>query len=108
MDANSALANFVMSQHAYNQVYDMEEAFQGMKEETPSEQSKKKVFSTKLDQKYEELLMYSLRAYELYSAGLDKDAKNNCRKALNQLISYYQKKKQGDRVAYYQEKLRNL
>jgi hypothetical protein len=107
-DANSALANFIMSQHVYNQVYDMEEALRGMKEDTPAEQARKKTFSSKLDQKYEELLTYSLKAYELYSKNLTAENKDYCRKTLNQLIAYYQKKKQGDRVSYYEDKLKAL
>lgn len=105
-DANSALANFIMSQHVYNQVYDMEEALRGMKEDTPAEQARKKTFSSKLDQKYEELLTYSLKAYELYSKKITPENKNYCRKTINQLIAYYQKKKQGDKVSYYEDKLK--
>lgn len=108
IDVNSAMANFVMSQHVYNQVYDMEEALKTMKEDTPAEGAKKKTFSSKLDQKYEELLSYSLKAYELYSKDVKPGNKEYCRKALNQLIVYYQKKKQGERVSFYQEKLKEL
>lgn len=107
-DPNSAMANFVMSQHVYNQVYDMEEALRSMKEDTPAEQLKKKTFSAKLDQKYEELLTYSLKTYDLYSLNLNPETKTNCRKVLNQLIAYYQKKKLGDKVSFYQEKLKGL
>lgn len=108
IDGNSAIANFVMSQHVYNQVYNMEETLRGLKEDTPAEQTKKKTFASKLDQKYEELLTYSLKAYELYIKDAGVETKEYCRKALNQLIVYYQKKKQGDKVAYYEEKLKDL
>jgi hypothetical protein len=108
IDPNSAMANFVMSQHVYNQVYYLEEDLHGMKEDTPVEQSKKKTLSSKLDQKYEDLLTYSQKAYDLYSQDPKAENKDNCRKVLNQLITYYQKKRQGDKVNYYQEKLRNL
>ena len=107
-DPNSAMANFVMSQHVYNQVYDMEEILRDMKEDTPADQTKKKTFSTKLDQKYEDLFTYSLKAYDLYSQNLNAETKPNCRKVVNQLITYYQKKKQGDKVNFYQEKLSGL
>lgn len=107
-DANSAMANFVMSQQVYNQVYDLEQQLRQMKEDTPAEQAKKKTFSAKLDQKYEELLTYSLKTYEIFKQHPKPETKNNCRKALNQLIAYYQKKKQGDKVSYYQEKLKAL
>jgi hypothetical protein len=108
VDPNSAMANFVMSQHVYNQVYDMEESLREMKEDTPAEQNKKKTVSSKIDTKYEELLTYSLKAFDLYSQNSQPDNKSNCRKLVNQLITYYQKRKQGDKVSYYQEKLRNL
>lgn len=104
----SALANFVMSQHAYNQVYFMEDALRGMKDDTPAEQSKKQTLTAKLDRKYEELHTFSLKAYELYIVDLEAETKDNCRKILNQLIIYYQKKKQEDKVVYYQEKLKKL
>ena len=108
MDPGSAMANFVMSQHVYNQVYLMEDALRAMKEDTPAEQAKKKAFSSRLDQKYEELLIYSLKAYDIYSQKPEAETKNNCRKVLNQLIAYYQKKKQGEKVNYYLEKLKSL
>ena len=108
MEPNSAMANFVLSQHVYNQVYFMEDALRGMKEDTPAEQAKKKTLSSKLDQKYEELFAYSLKAYELYSQDAKPETRDNCRKVLNQLIAYYQKKKLADKVSYYQEKLKDL
>lgn len=108
INANSAMANYVMSQHVYNQVYDMEEALSGMKENTPADQSKKKTYVAKLDQKYEELFTYSLKAYELYSQNPDAEAKQNSRKLLNQLIAYYKKRKQTDKANYYQDKLKAL
>jgi hypothetical protein len=107
VNPGSALANAVMSQHVYNQVYDMESDLRTMKEDTPAEQAKKKASVGKLDQKYEELLVYSQRAYELYSdKDLQTDEKANYRKAVNQLALYYQKKKQADKALYYQQKLK--
>ncbi len=107
-DSNSVMGNFIMSQHVYNQVYDMEELMREMKEDTQAEQTKKKTFSAKLDLKYEELLKYSLKAHDLYSVDIKSENRDSYRKVLNQLIAYYQKRKQGDRVNYYQERLRQL
>jgi hypothetical protein len=85
----------------------MESDLRTMKEDTPAEQAKKKASVGKLDQKYEELLVYSQRAYELYSdKDLQNDEKANYRKAVNQLALYYQKKKQADKALYYQQKLK--
>jgi len=108
IEPNSALANFVMSQHAYNQVYYLEDAFRGMKEDSNEEQSKKKAISAKLQQKYEDLYKYSLKAYERYMLDLKAETKDNCKKVLTQLIVYFQKTNQSERVKYYQERLRNL
>jgi hypothetical protein len=108
IDPNSAIANFVMSQHVYNQVYDIEDALRALKEDNPADQTKKKTLAVKLDQKYADLLSYSSRAYERYSQDPKPETKENCRKLLNQLITCYQKKAQWDKVNYYQEKLSTL
>jgi hypothetical protein len=107
VNPNSALATSVMSQHVYNQVYEMGSDLKIMKEDTPAEQAKRKALVAKLDQKYEELLNYSLKAYELYTGqDLKPEEKANYKKALNQLVIYYQKKKQPERVQFYQQKLK--
>lgn len=106
MDPNSALANFVMSQHLYNQVYEMEELYAEMKENTPAEEAKKKAFGLKLDQKYEELLSYGTKAFDLYAA--DVKGREKCHKLCNQIIACYQRKKQGDKVNYWKEKLKDF
>ena len=108
IDPNSAMANFVMSQHAYNQVYYLEDALRRMKDDSADEQGKKKAAFAKLDQKYEELHKYSLKAYERYLLDLKPETRDNCKKILNQLIVYYQKTNQVDKVKYYQDRLKNL
>jgi hypothetical protein len=108
IEPTSTMANFVMSQHAYNQVYYLEDAVRGMKEDSNQEQIKRKAISAKLQQKYEELHRYSLKAYEGYMLDLKAETKDNCKKVLNQLIVYYQKINQSERVKYYQERMRNL
>jgi hypothetical protein len=108
IDPNSATANFVMSQHSYNQVYYLEDALRSMKGESAEEQTKMKAVSAKLEQKYEELHKYSLKAYELYTTDLKAETKDNCKKVLNQLVIYYQKTKQADKEKYYLGKLHEL
>lgn len=69
---------------------------------------KRKTFSAKVNQKLDELLTYSLKAYNIYSQAVQTADRSNCQILLNQLISYYQEKKIGDKVAYYQETLKGL
>ena len=108
IDPNSDMANFVMSQHAYNQVFYLEDALRRMKDDSADEQTKKKATNVKLEQKYEELHKYSFKAYERYILDLKPETKDNCKKVLNQLIVYYQKTGQADKVKYYQGRLKNL
>jgi len=107
---NSALANYVMSQHIYNEIYDLEDAQRLVKGTTAADLAKKKDFTTKLNAKYEELLTYSQKAYDLYiqEASTKTSDKANLRKAINQLIDYHQRKNQKDKVTMYQEKLKKL
>ena len=61
--------------------------------------------------KYEDLHNYSLKAYELFGANekdLKAQDKANYRKVTNQLIDYHQRKKQADKVALYQAKLKTF
>jgi hypothetical protein len=107
---NSTLANYVLSQHIYNEIYDLEEALRAVKGTTPADQAKKKDLNAKIDKKFEELYTYSQKAYDLYSAeaSLKAQDKANYRKVINQLIDYYQKKKQTDKATALQAKLKTL
>jgi hypothetical protein len=107
-EPESQLANFVMSQHVYNELYYLDDSLRKMKDDAPGGPAKKKAFSAKVDQKYEELLTYSQKAYELYAGDPRPETKGNCRKAISQLISYYQRKNQPDKVSYYRDKLKEL
>lgn len=110
LNTNSALANYVMGQHVYNQIYDLEDAQRLVKGTTPADVAKRKDFTAKINQKYEELYPYSLKAYDLYSAmtTLKGTDKVNLRKSIDQLIDYHDRKKQADKVAMYQAKLKTL
>jgi hypothetical protein len=104
-------ANFVMSQHVYNVIFDMEESLRLMKGTTPADVSKKKALNEQINKKYEDLYTYSLKAYELFGANekdLKAQDKANYRKVTNQLIDYHQRKKQADKVAMYQAKLKTF
>jgi len=107
---NSALANYVMSQHIYNEIYDLEEAQRAIKGTTAADQAKKKDLTAKLDKKYEDLYTYSQKAYDLYTSDNSMKAqdKANYRKVINQLIDYHQRKKQTDKVTTLQARLKSL
>ncbi|MGZ3850863.1 MAG: hypothetical protein ACXVKI_17160, partial [Flavisolibacter sp.] len=69
-----------------------------------------KEINDKEDKKYEEFYAYAQKAYDQYSqeTTMKTQDKVNYRKVINQLIDYYQRKKQTDKVNFYQEKLKTL
>ncbi|HEX2605818.1 MAG TPA: hypothetical protein VHK91_00500 [Flavisolibacter sp.] len=110
INPNSAVANFVMSQHIYNQIYDFDDEIRKVRGTTAADVAKKKDLNAREDKKYEELYTYSQKAYDLYSNDTNMKAqdKANFRKVIGQLVDYYQRKKQADKVTFYQNKLKSL
>lgn len=107
---NSTLANYVMAQHVYNQIYDLEESLRMVKGTTAADAAKKKDINAKLDKKYEELFTYAQKAYDLYAAEttLKTQDKMNMRKMTEALIDYYNRKKIPEKEAFYKEKLKTI
>jgi tetratricopeptide (TPR) repeat protein len=108
---STAFANYIMAQHIYNEIYDLDDALRLVRGTTPADQAKKKDIIAKTDKRYEEFYPFALKAYELYTqdnAHAKAQDKANYRKVINQLIDYHQRKKQADKVALYQEKLKTL
>ena len=110
LNPNSPVGNYVMAQHIYNKIYDIEDANRAIKGNTPADAAKRKENIAKLNQTYEDLNKYAQKAYDIYSAQTNMKAqdKANYRKVIDQLIEYYQRKKQNDKVAFYQDKLKTL
>jgi len=108
----SELAHYLLSEHYYMQISDIEEDLRNIRGTTAADVAKKKEMNAKLDRKYEELHDASLKAYELFSkADLSKmkiQDKTNYRKVVNQLMDYYTRKKNTERIAFYQNKLKEL
>jgi len=110
LNANSPLANYVMAQHVYNQIYDLEEAQRAIKGTSAADVAKKKDMTAKISQRYEEYYPYALKAYDLYTAmpSMKGSDKVNLRKSIDMLIDYHDRKKQADKVAMYEAKKKSL
>ncbi|MGZ5189595.1 MAG: hypothetical protein ACXWCZ_01175 [Flavisolibacter sp.] len=110
LEPNSAHATFIMSQFYVNQIYDLEDSLRLVRGNTPADQAKKKAINAKLDEKYEGLYTHSQKAYDNFSkeTTLKAQDKANYRKVINQLIDYHTRKKQTDKVAALEEKLKQL
>ena len=110
LDANSAIANYVMAQHIYNQIYDLEDAQRGIRGTTAADQAKRKDITAKLNARYDEIYPYILKAHDLYAAQttMKGSDKVNLRKSIDILIDYHDRKKQADKVAQYQAELKKM
>ncbi|MFL5808863.1 MAG: hypothetical protein ACJ749_05030 [Flavisolibacter sp.] len=106
----TAIGNFVMSQHIFYQVYDLEDALRSVKGTSQADIAKKKDLATKISEKYELFYPYALKSYELYTAEpeLKSQDKANLRKLVGQLADYFDKKNDGEKADFYREKLKNI
>lgn len=108
---NTAFANYIMGQHIYQQIYDLDDQARLLRGNTPAEVAKRKDLNAKQSAKYEELYPYVQKAYDLYTAegsAMKSQDKANYRRLINQLIDYHQRKKQDDKMKFYQDKLKSL
>jgi hypothetical protein len=106
----SAQANYVMTQHIYNDIYDMQQAFNAIKGTKPEDVKKKQELDKKINQRYDDLFTYANAAVQQYEKMTDLKPvdKANYRSVLNQLVDYYTVKKQADKAKIYNDKLKNL
>lgn len=106
----SAQANFVMTQHISNDIYDMQQEYQAIKGTKPEDVKKKQELNKKIDARYEDLFKYANTAVQQYEKMTDLKAvdKANYRSVLNQMVDYYTMKKQADKAKVYNDKIKNL
>ena len=109
-NATSTYANYVMTQHLSNQVYDMQQEYNAIKSTKPEDIKKKQAMNKDIEKKSEEMFAFSNATYELYDKMTDlKPAdKANFRSVTNQLIDYYRMKKQPEKVKALEEKLKTI
>lgn len=110
LNPTSAYANFVMTQHLSNQIYDVQESYNKIKGTKPEDVKKKQAINADINKKYDELFTYASVAHQQYEKMPEMKAgeKANYRIMTNQLIDYYRMKKQMDKVKVYEDKLKTL
>lgn len=104
-------ATYIMSQFYVNRIYDLEDSIRNIKGTTAADVAKKKELNARMDQHYESMYTYTQQAYDSYvkdEASLKAQDKANYRRVINQMIDYYTRKKQNDKVTFYQDKLKQL
>jgi len=103
-------ANFIMSQHLSNQLYDLQQSYSAIKGTKPEDVKKKQDLNKTIEAKYEELFPFTLAAYQEYENNDTlKDAdKANFRNVANLLSDYYRMKKQADKAKVYEDKAKSI
>jgi hypothetical protein len=109
-DPSSTYANFVMTQHLSNQMYDLQQDYNAIKGTKPEDIKKKQAMNNAIEKKAEEMFVYSQAAYNLYDkmADMKSSDKANFKNVTNQLIDYYTMKKQPAKAKVYEDKVKTI
>ncbi len=107
---NSTYANYIMTQHLSNQIYDKQQEYNALKGTKPEDIKKKQAMNKEIEKKSEEMFVFSNNTYQLYDKMTDLKVsdKANFRNIINQMIDYYQMKKQPEKVKVYQARLKTI
>jgi len=103
-------ANMLMVRYLTEQTYKLDDAYKALKGTLPAETAKRKAINAQKAQMNDKILPYAEATYNGYSQkdNLKGSEKGNLRYVTNILIDYYTSKKQMDKVATYQNKLKTL
>jgi hypothetical protein len=106
----TTLGNYLMSRHINNEIADLEEQRRAIKGATPADAARKKDFDAKINQKNDELIVYSQKAADLYGQQSDLKGVDKIyyKEVLRDLVDYYQLKKNTAKVTEYQNKIKQL
>lgn len=111
INANGVEAILLMARHDYNEIYDLQDAIAAIKGTKPDDVKKKNDLSAQMDSKYEEMMKYASKASDILEAkGADMKPveKGSLKVATNLIISYWEYKKDADKVKQYQDKMKSI
>jgi len=106
-DPNSAYAQYVMTQHLSNQIYDLQQSRSAIKGTKPEDMKKRGEMDKQILAKFEEMFPFaskSVAIYEGMGSNLKPVDKANFRNALNNLADYYSVKKNPTESKKYEER----
>jgi tetratricopeptide (TPR) repeat protein len=104
------LVNYLMSRHINNEIADLEEQKRAIKGTAAADVAKKKDIDNQINQRYDELVVYSQKAADLYGQETDLKPidKIYYKQMLQDLVDYYQMKKNTAKVTEFQNKIKQL
>lgn len=110
LDPNNASANLLLSQFYWTELYQLQNQLDGIRGNAGGAIGKRKEVNAQMDQVFEKAYPYLIKAYELYDAQseLRPQDKANLKIVAGQLADYHTRKKQADKAAAYQAKIKSL
>ncbi len=110
VDPSLASGYYVMTQYFSNEIYDAQVTANAIRGTKPEDVQRKKQFTTAINTNFEAMLPYATKAEEAYSstATLKSDEKANYKKVLDNLVEYYEYKKQPEKAKLYQDKIKGI
>lgn len=110
MDPNSTIANLLISQFYWTELYQLQSQLDAVRGTTAQATAKKKEINTNMDAVFDKAYPYLQKSFDLYSAQttLKPQDKANYKIVLGQLSDYYNRKKQPAKAAEMQQKAKAL
>lgn len=111
IDPNSASANLLLSQFYWTELYDLQTQIDATKGNAAAAIAKRKELNAKMDAVFDKVFPYLTKTYELYdtqATALRPQDKANFKIVAGQLVDYHNRKKQADKAATYQAKIKSL
>lgn len=122
VELNGALAKFtannpqavvgfyIMTQHTYNQIYDLQQARAAIKGAKPEDTKKKQQLTSLISVQYDKLQFFGTKTAELYDAMPKRKPVENANysNVLSELAEYYKFKNQPDKAKQVQDKAKGL
>ncbi|HEY0059810.1 MAG TPA: hypothetical protein VGB56_11810 [Flavisolibacter sp.] len=112
VNPSSVYANYIMTQHLSNQMYDLQQDRNAIKGTKPEDIKKKQAMDKEIMKKAEEMFVYSEAAYNMYdkmpAADMKASDKANFKTVTNQVIDYYVMKKQPEKAKIYEDTLKTI
>lgn len=110
IDPDNTTANLLISQFYWTELYQLQNAMDNTKGNAAAAIAKRKELNAQMDAVFDKVFPYLTKSNELYSnqSNLKPQDKANYRIVLGQLVDYHNRKKQADKAAAYQAKIKTL
>lgn len=111
IDPNNTSANLLLSQFYWTELYQLQTQLDATKGNAAAAIAKRKELNSQMDAVFDKVYPYLTKTYELYdtqSTTLRPQDKANFKIVAGQLADYHNRKKQADKAATYQAKVKSL